>query len=249
MQWEDEGYVLKVAPQGESSLVLHLLTRAHGRHAGLVRGGRGSRNRGAYEIGGLLQVSWRARLAGHLGGFACESLRSYAALLIEDPERLAALAAAAGLIEAGLPEREPAPALFEAFGALLTALTESESWPAVYVLFELRFLALMGFGLDLSSCAATGGRDELVYVSPRSGQAVSAQAGAPYRDRLLPLPAFILAPRPHESRPSRTEILDGLRLTGYFLGRNLTLPPARDRFVDRLRQRAALSGPASNGPI
>lgn len=243
MQWDDEAYVLKAAPQGENSRVLHLLTRSHGRHAGMVRGGRGARSRGAYEVGGLLQVSWRARLPGHLGVFACEPLRSYAALLLDDPDRLAALAAAAALVEAGVPEREPVPALFEAFGALMAALTEKESWLACYVLFELQFLALAGFGVDLSRCAATGTMADLAYVSPRSGQAVSRAAGEPWRDRLLPLPSFLLSERPHESLAPLSSIIAGLTLTGYFLDRNLGSPPARTRFVDRLRQRAALSAP------
>jgi len=243
MQWNDEAYVLNVAPHGETSLVLHVLTRAHGRHAGLVQGGRKARNRGVYEVGGHLEVTWRARLSGQLGVFHCEPIRSYAALLIDDPDRLAALSAAAALGEVGLPEREPVEAGFEAFGALLTALTERESWLACYVLYELRLLALMGFGLDLSRCAATGGIEDLVYVSPRSAQAVSRGAGEPYRDKLLPLPPFFLSEKPHESQPPLSEILDGLKLTGYFLAQHLALPPARSRFVDRLRQRAALSAP------
>lgn len=243
MQWDDEAYVLKSVPRGENSLVLHLLTRSHGRHAGLVRGGRGARNRGAYEAGGLLQVSWRARLEGHLGVFTCESLHSYAALLFDDPDRLAALAAAAALVEAGVPEREAVPAVFEGFGALMTALTEKESWLACYILFELQFLASTGFGIDLSRCAATGAVMDLAYVSPRSGQAVSREAGTPWRDKLLPLPSFLLVERPYESLPDLSLILDGLTLTGYFIERHLEAPPARSRFVDRLRQRAALSAP------
>jgi DNA repair protein RecO (recombination protein O) len=240
MHWEDEGFVLAARPQGETSLVLHLLTREHGHHAGLVKGGRRAQNRSSYEIGSHLHILWRARLADHLGTLSCEPIRGYAAALIDDPDRLACLAAAASLAEAGLPEREVVPRLFAGFADLLQALVGRPDWVAHYVFWERDFLAELGFGLDFSHCAATGSTENLIFVSPKSGHAVSAAAGEPWRDKLLKLPAFLIAPSVPGEIPERQEILDGLKLTGFFLARHVfsgqgrTLPAPRSRFIDRL---------------
>jgi DNA repair protein RecO (recombination protein O) len=251
MEWSDEGIVLGARRHGESGAIVTLLTRAHGRHAGLVRGGAGRGARGLYEPGNVVLATWRARLSEHLGHFACELVEAHAAALLDDPLRLAALAAAAAVADAALPEREPHVAVYDRLKSLLARLADLEqterwapSWQCRYVRWELALLADLGFGLDLASCAAAGATDGLAYVSPRSGRAVSTEAGAAHADRLLRLPAFLLA---SESPATPAEILSGLDLTGFFLRRHVFVhrlegkpanggePAARARFIARLR--------------
>jgi DNA repair protein RecO (recombination protein O) len=245
MHWEDEGFVLAARPHGESGLVVQLLTGAHGRHAGLVRGGQGRKLRGVFEIGNRVAVAWNARLAEHLGTIAGELTAPHAARVIADPARLACLAAAAAVAESTLPEREPHPRVFAGMAALFQTLDADRGWAPAYVVWELALLAELGFGLDLARCVATGESRDLVYVSPKSGHAVSAAAGAPYREKLLPLPRFLL-PGEQEAPPP-AGVVDGLRLTGYFLERRVlapharALPPARARFVDLVERLARMS--------
>lgn len=243
MEWRDEGIILASRPHGESAAIVTLLTREHGCHAGLVRGGSGRRQRGIYQPGNEVSALWRARLAEHLGTFSCELTRPRTAALLNDAERLAAVSAACALLQASLPERLAYPRLFEGLRELLDAL-EGESWLARYVLWELSLLAELGFGLDLSACAATGRNDELVFVSPRSGRAVSASAGAPFAPKLLVLPPFLAAYGRDPAGPSGPvepgDIRDGLALTGHFLAHHVfaamerRIPPARDRLVARI---------------
>src|SRR3546814_314852 len=190
MDWRDEGIVLSMRRHGEAAAIVTLLTREHGRHAGLVRGGASRRRRGELQVGNLVTATWRARLEEHLGSLSVELAESWTARLLDRPGRLAALSAATALVDAGLPEREPHPVLFESLKELLLAL-DRDGWAAAYVRWEVALLAELGFGLDLSCCAATGRNDELAYVSPKTGRAVSLSAGEPYRDKLLPLPAFL----------------------------------------------------------
>lgn len=254
MEWEDDGIVLATRRYGEGALIVQLLTRGHGRHAGLVRGGQGRKLRTVYQIGNHVSAVWKARLAEHLGTLSGELRHGHAARVLEDPARLACLAAAAALAEAALPEREPHARAFEGLCALLDALDEDRGWAVGYVEWEMLLLAELGFGLDLSRCAATGERADLVYVSPRSGQAVSAAAGEPYRDKLLPLPRFLLAPQ-GERAPSPAEVFDGVTLTGYFLDARVfgpagcDLPQARARFVDLLERMATMARARDSAPF
>jgi DNA repair protein RecO (recombination protein O) len=243
MEWRDEGIILAARPHGESAAIVTLLTREHGSHAGLVRGGAGRRQRGTYQPGNEVSALWRARLADHLGTFTCELTQPRTARLLNDAERLAAVSAACALLQASLPERLPYPRLFEGLCELLDAL-EREDWQVRYVLWELSLLAELGFGLDLSACAATGRNDDLVYVSPRTGRAVSASAGAPFAAKLLVLPAFLAAHGRDPAEPPGPvepgDIRDGLTLTGHFLAHHAFaatergIPPARDRLVVRI---------------
>ena len=236
MEWQDDGIVLAARRHGESAAIVHLLTPAHGRHAGLVRGGAGHKARVLFQPGNLLRVTWRARLASHLGHFQVEAKRLVAGRLLTDGNRLAALGAAAALLDTGLPERDPHPALFEAMSELIEILLEGEAWREAYVRFELALLAELGFGLDLEACAVTGATEGLAFVSPVSGRAVTRAGAGDYAPRLLPLPRFLL----EDAAADPQEISEGLRLTGAFLQRHLfdatdrELPPARDRLVDRL---------------
>ena len=176
MEWRDRGFVLAARRHGENAVVAELLTRDHGRHAGLVRGGQSPRMRAVLQPGNQVVAVWRGRLAEHLGSIACEIVRAHAARILDDPGRLAALSAAAALVAAALPEREPHADVFASFESLLEALDSSTDWPARYVCWERDLLAALGFGLDLDRCAVTGVTSDLAYVSPRTGRAVSRAA-------------------------------------------------------------------------
>ncbi len=239
MEWSDQGIVLSARRHGETSAVVTLMTRAHGVHAGLVRGGAGKRKRGDLQPGNQVQAHWRGRLEEHLGNYACELVHAHAATLLDSPDALACLSAALSVCESALPEREPHPAIFDGLTVLLRAL-QGEDWPSVYVKWELGLLGELGFGLDFSCCASGGDSDNLIYVSPKSGRAVSAEAGAPYKGKLLPLPSFL---RRQGGAGGPEEILEGLELTGFFLERHVyghlrsrTPPAARHRFQNRLRR-------------
>jgi DNA repair protein RecO (recombination protein O) len=191
------------------------------------------------QIGNHVDVTWKARLADNLGHFGTELRRGFAAPLMEDAAALAAITSLASLMRL-LPERDPHPNLFEVTLFVLGYLDDAEVWPALLVRWEMALLDELGFGIDLSSCAATGATAELVYVSPRSGRAVSAEAGEPYKDRLLALPGFL---RPGATGPvSRDDVLAGLALTGYFLEsralapHGLAIPEARGRLAAYLRR-------------
>ena len=236
MDWSDEGIVLSAKPLGETSAVAELLTLEHGRHLGLVRGGRSRRIRPILQPGNLVRVTWRARLAEHLGGFNVEMMEAHGARALDDAKALSAIGTLAGLLRL-LPERDPHPALYARTLRVLRSFGEPEVWPALLVQCECQILQELGFGLDLSACAATGTDQDLTYVSPRTGRAVSREAGEPYDAKLLALPAFLL----DETAPlSDADIAAGFALTGYFLERDvlaphgLKLPAARDRLLDLL---------------
>ena len=243
MEWSDSGIVLSARRHGENAAVVSLLTEQHGRHAGLVHGARGRRARGLYQPGNTLAARWQARLAEHLGRYTCELVRARAALLLDDAPRLAALAAVCALAEATLPERHPYPQVHGALECLLDTLEAGGRWAETVVRWELALLAELGFGLDLTACAATGETEGLVYVSPRSGRAVSRAAGAAYAEKLLPLPPFLT--QSEGAAAGTADIVAGLGLTGWFLekhvfaGQGGRMPRARERFIDRLQAGAA----------
>ncbi len=241
MEWSDRGFVLGHRPHGEGAAVVQLLTAEHGRHAGLVHGATSRRKRGLTEPGTLVQAVWRGRLAEHLGTYTLEIEKSHAAGLMDDVLRLSALSSVCSLAELALPEREPHPALFLGLGALFDAMAvdgEGAVWPGILVRWEMGLLSELGFGLDLSRCAATGRNDMLAYVSPRSGRAVSLSAGEEYHDKLLALPGFLIGLG--EAEP--VAVRDGLRLTGYFLQKHVfgpmdrPLPAARERLETLFRR-------------
>ncbi|MCW0233419.1 MAG: DNA repair protein RecO [Ferrovibrio sp.] len=255
MDWQDEGVVLSVRHHGESARIVTLLTEAHGRHAGLLRGS-GTGRGGALQPGQIVRADWRARLSEQLGYYTLESLGHPAALMLDDPARLAALRAACALIDAAVSEREPHPNLFAATRSLFSLMAEMEDagdWGALYVRWEIGLLAEMGYGIDLQSCAATGATVDLTHVSPRTGRAVSAGAAAPYAERLLVLPGFLVPGRgatdsvPVDSLQPDSAIRavqDGLALTGHFLENRLfaqlhaPVPQARARLLEVVRGQA-----------
>lgn len=238
MDWKDDGIVLSVKKHGETSAIVSLLTKNHGRHLGLVRGGSGKRTRGILQIGNLIESNWQARLIEHLGYYKCELQEGFAAKYMRDAIRLSALSSACALTESVLAEREAHRPVFEGLLALLNSF-ELNDWPSGYVKWELGLLGEIGFGLDLTSCAKTGQSTQLAYVSPKSGRAVSQNAGEPYKKKLLNLPKFLLS---HGKVGSYNEVIDGLKLTGYFLERkvfshtNKGLPASRIRLLERLKK-------------
>lgn len=239
MDWSAEGYILSVRKHGETSAIIDVLTREHGRHPGLVRGGVSRRMRPVLQAGNKVKVDWRARLSEHLGYYTVEPLSARAADLMNDRLSLAGLNAACAIAKEILPERETHANVFDGFEILLDAMDNPDIWPALYVRWEAGLLTAMGYGLDLSKCAATGDTQNLTHVSPRSGRAVSHEAAQPYLDKLYPLPAFL------RGQPTVTpgDVRAGLDLTGYFLetriqwGINRTLPEARTRMIERLRDK------------
>ncbi len=243
MDWTDSGIVLAAKRHGESSLVVALLTREHGLYRGLVRGGAGRRARGHYEPGNEVWATWRARLPEHLGSYVCELVRARAGGVLDEPLRLAGLNSACALLQGALAERLPFAGLFEDVQTLLERIVAEEAWPAHYVAWEARLLGRLGFGLDLTACALTGDREDLAFVSPRTGRAVARAAAGPYRAKLLPLPSFLLARLKEDEATARIparELIDGLTLTGALLKRHVfapadrALPAARERLLERL---------------
>jgi DNA repair protein RecO (recombination protein O) len=238
MHWTDTAIILSTRKYGENSSVVRLLARQHGVYAGIVRGIHSKANRGVIQPGNIINCTWQARLSEQMGSFKCELLEANAALIMQDAGRLAALTSACGVIEASLPERHPYTRLYGLFQAFLAVLRDGENWQEEYVRLELELLAEAGFGLDLSECAATGVSEDLIYVSPKSGRAVSREAGEPYKQKLLELPQFLL----NSSLARNEEILAGLRLTGYFLDswlltpHNRKLPVTRQRLVDIIKE-------------
>ncbi|MGF6309742.1 DNA repair protein RecO (recombination protein O) [Bradyrhizobium sp. i1.8.4] len=246
MEWTDEGIVLGVRRHGESSAIVELLTREHGRHLGLVRGGAGSRMRPLLQPGNSVTAVWRARLDEHLGMYALEGTRLRAATLLASSHAVYGVTHLAALARL-LPERDPHEDIYEMLQGTLDDF-EDAGVAAVHVIrFELAMLTELGFGLDLENCAATGETTELIYVSPKSGGAVSRTAGEPWRDRLLPLPAFLREGEGGAGGWSDQDLRDGFQITGLFLLRHVLEPrgqghsDARDGFINAVARRRSRS--------
>lgn len=222
---------------GENAAIIELFSPDHGRHAGVVRGGAGRRMAPVLQPGAQLDATWRARLEDHLGAFTVELIRSRAVQAMSSPLSLAGLNAVTALLGFSLPDREPHPGLYRRSEQLLDLLDQPDLWPLAYLRWEMAVLEDLGFALDLSCCAVTGSRDDLRYVSPKSGRAVSGRGAGEWADRLLPLPAVMLG----EGEATNAEIALALGTTGHFLSHGLAaslghkpLPVARARFIDRL---------------
>ena len=233
MQWTEEGIVLGARRHGEANAIVELMTRGRGRHLGLVRGGAGSRLRPVLQPGNVVSATWRARLDEHLGHYAVEALRLRAGAFLPVPHALYGVSHLAALVRL-LPERDPHPAVHDALAAVLDRVGDRAVAGALVLRFELQMLAELGFGLDLARCAVTGGTADLVYVSPKSGRAVSRAAGEAWHDRLLALPAFLAEDR---NEVFAAELTAGFALTGFFLARHLfeprglALPDTRAHFL------------------
>ncbi len=248
MQFIDEAIVLSASKYGENSGIACIFTQKHGIYKGMVRGITSKNQRGLYQPGNIIEATWRARLAEQLGNFNAELVHAAAIMVMDSPLKLAALSSLCAILEATLQERDSAPGIYKSFKAFISQLINNNSaWYESYVLLELELLAQLGFGLDLSECVATGALEDLIYVSPKSGRAVCRDAGQPYCDKLLKLPAFLInKPANQENLPNDTnslrQINDGIILCGYFLDKyffsphNIRIPQARARFAQLLKE-------------
>ncbi|MGH6925940.1 MAG: DNA repair protein RecO [Propylenella sp.] len=238
MEWSEEGIVVGTRRHGETDVILEAMTAGHGRHLGLVKGGRSRRQRPVLQPGNTLELTWRARLHEHLGNFRVEPVTERSSGLMTTGVAAFGLALAGAHLRL-LPERDPHPRLYEALGVLLDCLDQPALAGELMVRFELLLLDELGFGLDLESCAATGSRDDLAYVSPRSGRAVSRTAGLPHAEKLFVLPAFLVGGT--GTGIDDSTLADGFCLTGAFLSRHvheprgLMLPDVRASFLNALR--------------
>ena len=238
MHWSDQGIIINIKRYGENRLIVSVLTQNHGRHLGLMR--QNSKTKSSSQPGCKVMVGWNARLEEHLGHWTCDVGYSPLADILDDAIKLSALNSACALIEISMPEREPHDDVYGAFDAFIYALTTS-LWPNAYVMLERTLLANAGIRLDFTTCAATGSTDDLIYVSPRSGCAVSRTAGDPYRDKLLTLPAFLTQDFEPSVMREAKDILAALEMMEHFLERfvlnvhHLTMPEARHRLKDKLK--------------
>ncbi|MGR3291721.1 MAG: DNA repair protein RecO [Paracoccaceae bacterium] len=237
MEWRDQGALLTVRKHGETSAIIEVFTAEHGRHVGVVRGGTSRKLAPILQPGAQLDVRWRARLSEHIGSYKVEPIKSRAAAVMSDRLALAGLNATTALLSFCLPERESHPQLYERTITLLDLLGTSDAWPLAYLRWELALLDDLGFGLDLSKCAVTGALDDLTYVSPNSGRALSVEGAGEWVEKLLPLPPSLLG----HGKGEPAGIVEGMRTTGYFLQHRFAvqmgdrpLPEARQRLVDAL---------------
>jgi DNA repair protein RecO (recombination protein O) len=237
VEWCEDAYVLAARTHGESGAIVDLLTETRGRFVAHVAGGGSRRMRPYLQAGARVIATYRARVSEQLGSASVEPVGEGPSALFDDAMALAGLSAAAAVAQGALPEREAHPGAFLAFEALTQALAHEAIWPAVFVRFEMGLLEELGFGFDLSRCAATGSTEDLIWVSPKTGRAVSREAGEPYKDRLLALPRFLLS---SQGGLGPGDVGAGLALTGHFLEMvvfnpmNRPLPPARVWLIDRL---------------
>ncbi len=235
MEWRDDGLIIGLKKHGETSVILEAMTHAHGRHLGLVRGGRSKRWQPLLQPGNSVALVWRARLDEHLGLYAVEVTKPRAANLMASALALHGLNHLAALLRL-LAERDPHSELYETALRIADHLGDARANPAALVRFELAILTELGFGLDLGRCAASGAVEDLIYVSPKSGRAVSRLSGAPYHERLLPLPGFLR----DDGEAQANDVAEGFRLTGYFLERDvfaprgLKMPQARHAYLAEL---------------
>ncbi len=240
MDWRDQGILLTSRRHGETAAIIEVFTQSHGRHAGVVRGGTSRKIAPILQPGAQLDVLWRARLEEHIGTFQVEPLRSRAAAAFSGRLALAGLNAVVSLLSFAMPERQPHPDLYKRTEQLMDLLGQDSIWPLAYLRWELALLEELGFGLDLGQCAVTGASEGLIYVSPKTGRAVSADGAGEWADKLLPLTPCLKG----EGQGSDDEVAVAFRTTGYFLHHRLApslghtpLPEARERFIEQFTRR------------
>ena len=233
MQWTDDAIVLGIRRHGEANAIAELFTREHGRHLGLVRGGFGSRLKPVLQPGNSVRAVWRARLDEHLGTYTVEPVKTRTASMFATGHALFGVTHLASLARL-LPERDPHAVVYDDLEAILDGIDDTQSIAPQVARFEMQMLSELGFGLDLASCAATGVTDELIYVSPKSGRAVSREGGAAWADKLFRLPAFL---QNSDVAPPPEDVTDAFALSGHFLSRlvleprGLALSDARSHFI------------------
>ncbi len=238
MKITDEALVLGLSKFSESSALVSVFFKSHGIFKGLARGAYSQKSRGILISSNLVKATWSARIEDNLGTITAEPIRSIAAEIMHDPLRIKAASSAIALIDTFLMDREAHPQLFDDLLELLTHAGHETDFLETYVHFEMNLLADLGFGLDLATCAVTGVDDNLKYISPKTGRAVSGQAGEPYAAKLFALPAFM---RSHGAAETKEDITTALEITGFFLSRAMLgmndkvyLPESRNMLYNRL---------------
>jgi DNA repair protein RecO (recombination protein O) len=243
MQWLDQAIIISIKKFGENSAILHLLSMNHGLFKGAVPNISSKRSAYIYQIGNVVDANWKARLPEQLGSFKLELLEPIAAYIFDNKIMLQSLSCACTIIDNCLAERHPEQEIYNFFYKLILKMKQGLNWQFYYVLFELNLLSNLGFGLDFSCCAVTGSTDDLVYISPKTGRAVTKNVGAPYKDKLLLLPKFLLD---NNEYPSLEEISLGLELSGYFLNKyfiehNKIIPPSRSRLIKLIKEQLIIA--------
>lgn len=236
MQWEDEGIIIHIRKLGERDLIMQAFTNNHGRHAGVIKNGAVSKKKTLYQIGNEVALNWKARLSDHLGFYNCEVIKSHTAHFFSDPEYLLMIESASELIYLCLAEREAHEKLFFSFQKLLR-LNDSDDKLKEYILWELHLLSELGYALSLDQCAVTGSKNDLAYISPKTGHIVCEEVGEEYKHLLFKVPSFFL----QESYASRSDLVNALTITEYFINKNILsilgrkMPFARERLKERVK--------------
>lgn len=232
MEWTDRGTILGSRRHGETSVILELMTEKRGRHLGHVRGGRSRKMQPVLQPGNDVSVTWRARLDEHLGSYVVEPLKFRAGNILQDRLALSALQMQTELLRL-LPEREPNAQLFTALQVCLESLDKPLLLAELLIRLELAVLEALGFGLDLQQCVQSGSNSGLIYVSPKSGRAVGAAAGEPYKDRLLPLPQYLTRQHAATALRDHDSLAQGFALSKFFLQRRVYGPRGLDVSAQR----------------
>ena len=239
MQWQDKGIVLSSKKYGEHSLIIRFLTEEHGVYSGLVKFGLSKKQKFLYEPGNLLSISWVARLPEHMGSFRCDTIKLYTSKVMGKSSHLAALTSHCSLEQVFLPERERCKNIYNNSIKFIEQLSvDNDSWLYDYVRWEISFLEQLGYGLTLNKCAVTGKNNDLLYVSPKTGRAISKVAAGKWVNKLLPLPSFLIN-KEKDNKILKTEFMKGILLTGFFLSKyadsvGVKLPYARNFFINKI---------------
>ena len=235
MRWESEGIVLGFSLHNEKSYILEVLTKEHGRHKGLIRGIHSKNLRSIIEPGNEVKVLWSGRLETHLGNFTIEPIKAWSSLMLSQKYKLTALSSLCSLVSLTMAEKQPNDLIYYNSKEMIKKISSDDDWIKDYINWELELLSEIGYGIDLSKCAVTSKRDELVYVSPTSGRAVTLEGAGSYKDRLIKLPKFIVS---KDAECDSNDIVDGLELTEYFFRKrffepnNLNFPQSRNRLKE-----------------
>jgi len=236
VRWSSEGFVLSLKPHNEKSYILEVLTIEHGKHKGLIRGVHSKNIRSIIEPGNEIIAHWSGRLETHLGNYGVESIKSWSSLILNDRKKLCALTSACSLISNTIAEKQPNENIYTGLKFLIQILTSNnDQWIKDYIIWELNLLTEIGYGLDLTKCAVTNEKDNLVFVSPATGSAVTEIGAGQYKNKLLKLPKFLI----NEKFDHDTEdVIDGLNLAEFFFDKwfykpnNLNFPESRNRLKD-----------------
>ena len=241
MEWRDQGILLGTTPFGETAVIVDALTQKKGRVRAVLRGGQSRKFRPILQMGNILDITWRARLSEHMGSVQIDVIKSYPEIL-DSRLTLAGVAALSSMLTTFVEDRDPQAQMFDATEKLYDLLIHPDMWCVGYFYWELALLDALGFGLDLSKCVVTGDTENLLYLSPKSGCAISRQAAGEWADRLLPMPRIVM-----EKDKNISDVFDGLQVLSYFWLNKVipamgvkTMPKARERFIDIMQSHAVV---------